>query len=66
MKHDIWKQLQAKLSSEQAILAEKVDQRRAYDTYKMHLANEGVGTYCFMIMMEMCMHSMRLLYLSIS
>lgn len=43
VKHDMWKQQQAKLNSEQAPLSEKIDQRLSYETYKMRLANEGVG-----------------------
>ena len=44
-KHDAWKQQQQKLVSEQASRPEKIEQTISYETYKMQLANEGVGWY---------------------
>jgi len=42
-KHDAWKQQQQKLMSEQASRSEKIEQTVSYETYKLRLANEGVG-----------------------
>ena len=42
-KHDSWKQQQQKLVSEQASRSEKIEQTVSYETYKLQLANEGVG-----------------------
>ena len=44
-KHDAWKLQQQKLVSEQASRPEKIEQTISYETYKMRLANEGVGWY---------------------
>jgi len=44
-KHDSWKQQQQKLMSEQASRNDKIEQTVSYETYKMRLANEGVGRY---------------------
>ena len=48
-KHDSWKQQQQKLTSEQASRPEKIEQTVSYETYKMRLANEGVGEYIIII-----------------
>ena len=44
-KHDSWKQQQQKLVSEQAPRPEKIEQTISYETYKLRLANEGIGQY---------------------
>ena len=44
-KHDSLKQQQQKLISEQASRHEKIEQTISYETYKMRLANEGVGGF---------------------
>jgi len=44
-KHDSWKQQQQKLVSEQASRMEKIEQTVSYETYKLRLANEGVGQH---------------------
>ena len=50
-KHDSWKLQQQKLVSEQASRAEKIEQTVSYETYKLRLANEGVGGYIISIVL---------------